>query len=66
MADPTDPLAKLGVEVAPMFFSGTGCCGAACYKTRPVFCPLGQPDSGCSNLLPANLVWLLFWAVAKE
>jgi hypothetical protein len=35
-------------------------------KTRPVFYPSGQPKSGCSILLRAKLVWVLFWAVAKE
>ena len=39
---------------------------AAFYKTRPVFCPSGQPSNGCSILLHAKLVWVLFWAVAKE
>jgi hypothetical protein len=39
---------------------------AAFYKTRPVFCPSDQPKSGCSILLRAKLVWVLFWAVAKE
>ena len=39
---------------------------AAFYKTRPVFCPSGQPNNGCSILLLAKLVWVLFWADAKE
>jgi len=31
-----------------------------------MFCPSGQPKNGCSILLRAKLVWVLFWAVAKE
>ena len=39
---------------------------AAFYKTLPVFCTSGQLKYNCSILLPAKLVWVLFWAVAKE
>jgi len=49
----------------PLLFRGAADV-AAFYKTRPVFCPSGQPKSGCSILLRAKLVWVLFWAVAKE
>jgi len=34
---------------------------AAFYKTHRVFCLSGQLQSSCSILLPAKLVWLLFW-----
>jgi len=39
---------------------------AAFYKTLPVLCPSGQLKYSCSILLPAKLVWVHFWAVAKE
>ena len=49
----------------PLLFRGAADV-AAFYKTRPVFCPSGQPKSGCSILLRAKLVWVLFLAAEKK
>jgi len=57
---------KSELKWAPRIFSRGVAGVAACYKTRRVFCPAGQLKGSCSILFPTKLVWLLFFAVAKE
>ena len=48
-----------------VFLQGHGCSGGLLQNTSCVL-SFGQPKKSCSILLPAKLVWLLFWDVEKE